>query len=415
MAGYRPSAVANKKKMRLGDELGISDLSPAVRPGVRPLSVALGIFRLHPRGGREGLCLQIASLLEARGHDVRIMVAEETPGLPKGVVRVVHPALVSYKPERIRMFAYAFRWATRQGFDRSVAFHAVPADLALLVDNIFDNGELSFLTRIGPRYRAFVGREKACMGRRSRTRVMGLSEAQMEPFISRYRMDRERVEILPPTVDPSCRRPRSLSDAQRAVLRAELGVPGEAPVWLWIGLQPMVKGLDRVLDVLARTPAARLLVCGLAADDKRMQPILRQAGELGVAERMRCLGFVPNESERFHDVLAAADVLVHPARNDTTGTVILEAVVNGLPAAVSSVCGYGEHVRRSGAGAVLAGAFDAEAWHAALAAIVPNRAALSAKGLKYGEDPALYSGVARAVELIEAPLDRPWQAGAEAA
>jgi UDP-glucose:(heptosyl)LPS alpha-1,3-glucosyltransferase len=401
--------------MRLRDELGIPDPSPAVRPGVRPLSIALGIFRLHPRGGREGLCLQIASLLEARGHSVRVMVAEEAPGLPANIVRVIHPALVSYKPERIRMFAYAFRGATRHGYDRSVAFHAMPADLALLVDNIFDNGELPFLTRVGPRYRAFVGREKACMGRRSRTRVMGLSQAQMDPFVARYGIDPDRVAILPPTVDPSCRRPLSLSAARRAALRADLGVPGEAPVWLWIGLQPMVKGLDRVLEVLARTPEARLLVCGLAADDKKMQPILRQARELGVAERMRSLGFVPYQSDRFHEILAAADVLVHPARNDTTGTVILEAVVNGLPAAVSSVCGYGEHVRRSGAGAVLAGAFDAEAWRAALAAIVPNRAVLSAKGLRYGEDPALYSGVARAVELIEAPLDRPWRTGPEAA
>src|SRR5690349_20086993 len=100
--------------MRLRDELGLLDQRSAVRPDVRPLSIALGIFRLHPRGGREGLCLQIASLLEARGHRVRIMVAEEAPDLPGNAVRIIHPRLVSYKPERIRMFAYAFRWATRQ-------------------------------------------------------------------------------------------------------------------------------------------------------------------------------------------------------------------------------------------------------------------------------------------------------------
>lgn len=393
---------------------GQSEISPGVSDG-RPLSIALGIFRLSPRGGRESLCLQLASRLEARGHKVRIMVAEDSPGLPANAIRIVHPALVAYKPERIRMFAYAFRWATRRGFDRSVAFHAMPADLALLVDNPFDQGDLSFLTRIGPRYRAFVGREKACMGPRSRTRVMGLSHAQMEPFVERYRIDPGRIAVLPPTVQPSVRRPRALTAEQRTALRAGLGAPGEAPVWLWIGLQPMVKGLDRAIEVLARSPGARLLVCGIDADNKKMQPLLRQARELGVEDRVRCLGFVPNESDRFHDILAAADLLVHPARNDTTGTVILEAVVNGLPAAVSSICGYARHVERSGAGAVLEGPFEAGRWREAVAAIMADRAAQSARGLAYGENPALYSGLGCAVELIEARLDRPWHSVVKAA
>lgn len=392
--------------MRLRDDHTI--LGESAAHAGRPLGVALGIFRLFPRGGREGLCLQIAERLEARGHQVTIMVAEETGAAPFKVTRVVHPTLISYKPERIRAFAYGFRWASRRGFDRTVAFHAVPADLALLVDTPFHQPDISFLKRIGPRYRAFVGRERACMGPRSRTRVMGLNQLQMDPFVARYGIGPDRLAILPPTVDPACRRPRSLSPEERQRLRAGLGIRNNHPLWLWIGLQPLVKGLDRVVEALALTSDARLLVCGLEPDNKRLEPILRQAELANVADRIHCLGFVPNQSERFHDILAAADVLVHPARADTTGTVILEALVNGLPVVASPVCGYSEHVVKSGAGAVPEGAFDAAAWSAAIAAVAANRPALAQRGIAYGRDPALYSGVARAVELIEAPLDLPW-------
>jgi UDP-glucose:(heptosyl)LPS alpha-1,3-glucosyltransferase len=399
--------------MRLRDEHSSLGGEYAVRDGEHSLAIALGIFRLLPRGGREGLCLQIAARLEARGHAVTIMTAEEAPEGPFNVQRIVHPALVAYKPERIRAFAYAFRWATRRGFDRSVAFHAMPADLAVLVDNLFHQPDISLLKRLGPRYRAFVGRERACMAQGSRTRVIGMSQAQMDPFASRYGTEAGRIAVLPPTVDPGCRRPRSPSPTERRRLRTELGVAGDGPVWLWIGLQPPVKGLDRVLEALALalTPEARLLVCGLDETNKKMEPMLRQAERLGIAGRVKCLGFVPYQSDRFHDVLAAADVLVHPARNDTTGTVILEAIVNGLPVVASSVCGYSEHVRKSGAGIVLGEPFDAAVWREAVAAVAKSRDALAEKGIAYGRDPALYAGVARAVDLIEAPLDRPWPSG----
>ena len=61
---------------------------------------------------------------------------------------------------------------------------------------------------------------------------------------------------------------------------------------------------------------------------------------LGLADRISFLG----HREDIPELMAAADLLVHPARHDTTGTVILEAVVNGLPVITTSTCGYAHHV-----------------------------------------------------------------------
>ncbi len=65
-------------------------------------------------------------------------------------------------------------------------------------------------------------------------------------------------------------------------------------------------------------------------------------------------------------LIAAADVLVHPSRKDVTGTVILEALANGLPIVTTEACGYAAHVIRAGAGIVISGKFDNAAFRAAM-------------------------------------------------
>jgi UDP-glucose:(heptosyl)LPS alpha-1,3-glucosyltransferase len=102
--------------------------------------------------------------------------------------------------------------------------------------------------------------------------------------------------------------------------------------------------------------------------------------------------------------MAAADLLVHPARNDTTGTVILEAVVNGLPVIASAACGYAQHVASADAGIVVEEPFGFAAFKAALATAedAGHRAHWSAAAAAYGEQPFLYEGRARAADIIVA-------------
>jgi Glycosyl transferases group 1 len=122
--------------------------------------------------------------------------------------------------------------------------------------------------------------------------------------------------------------------------------------------------------------------------------------ELGVADRIKWLG----HHEDVPELMAAADVFVHPARYDTTGTVILEAIVNGLPVITTSNCGYAKHVTGANAGIVVQDPFRAQTFVAALAiARDPAcRQRWSGSGREYGKQSSLYEGRARATELIVA-------------
>jgi glycosyltransferase involved in cell wall biosynthesis len=63
-----------------------------------------------------------------------------------------------------------------------------------------------------------------------------------------------------------------------------------------------------------------------------------RAREAGLAERIRFLGFRKDVPE----VLAACDVLVHPARYEAYGLGVHEALCRGLPALVSAHAGVAE-------------------------------------------------------------------------
>ena len=100
------------------------------------------------------------------------------------------------------------------------------------------------------------------------------------------------------------------------------------------------KGFDRLFDAwqqLCRDPAwdADLVVAGHGGELTQWR---RLAASSGLDGRIRFLGFRDDVST----VLAAADVLVHPARYEAYGLGVHEAICRGLPAIVSAAAGVAE-------------------------------------------------------------------------
>jgi len=184
----------------------------------------------------------------------------------------------------------------------------------------------------------------------------------------------------------------------RQAVRSQLGLANDDLVWVSICVQPQIKGIDRVIQALAKFPDAKLLIAGLNETNRHSAKLARQARDFGVASRVKWLG----HRDDIPQLMAAADLLVHPARYDTTGTVILEAIVNGLPVITTAACGYARHVESANAGIVLREPFEFRLFLAALeeAHEATTRQTWSTAGNEYGGNPALYEGRLRAAETI---------------
>ena len=108
-----------------------------------------------------------------------------------------------------------------------------------------------------------------------------------------------------------------------------LGLDPEATWLLLVGNDYEKKGLGTLLQALAQLPPIiRLAVVGNAKHIPRFQ---QQAEALVIDDRVRFLGQLADPTPAY----LAANILVHPTREDTFAMVVLEALANGLPTIVS--------------------------------------------------------------------------------
>jgi UDP-glucose:(heptosyl)LPS alpha-1,3-glucosyltransferase len=122
----------------------------------------------------------------------------------------------------------------------------------------------------------------------------------------------------------------------RAAIRAQHGIPEEAPLFLFVGSGFERKGVVALLRALRRLPAdCHALVVG---HDKHADRYAGKAAELGLAERV-CFAGRQADVKPYY---GAVDALVLPTLYDPFPNVALEAMASGLPVITSTKCGAGE-------------------------------------------------------------------------
>ena len=365
------------------------------------MRIAFAIVSLFPGGGLQRDCVEIAKLVREQGHDVVIYTCRVHDHSLAGDIPILllqNSAATNHG--RQHQFAADFLNETAGRFDLIVGFDKLLGlDVIYCADASMGYRVLkSPLLRLLPRYRTYVDIEKSSFAAGKKTKIILLSQNQVSEYQSAWATEASRVLLVPPTLTLARRQPGCRTNGVRQSLRATLGLADSDWVWLSIGVQPDTKGTDRAIKALARFPDAKLLIAGLSETNHASIGLARQTQRLGVAHRVKWLG----HREDVSDVMAAADLLVHPARYDTTGTVILEAVVNGLPVITTAACGYARHVDFAGAGIVVREPFDFRLFLAALdQARDPSVSrAWSEAGAEYGKNSTLYQGRLRAAEAI---------------
>ncbi|MFZ5655109.1 MAG: glycosyltransferase family 4 protein [Pseudomonadota bacterium] len=360
------------------------------------------LYKYFPHGGLQRDFLRIAGACRERGHQVQVLALEWTGPRPAGLDLELVAARGFRGPARYRHFTRAVQdHLARAPADAVVGFNKMPGlDIYYAADPCYAHKahtQRGFLYRCSPRFRHFLDYEAAVFGPTSNTRILMISDLQ-KPLFQRYHgTPDERFHSLPPGIDPSRRAPPDAAQ-QRAALRAEFGLGAAEPLLLSIGSGFRTKGLDRTLRGLAALPAelaaARLFVIG--QDDPAA--FRRLARRLGVGERVRFFSG-RDDVPRF---LQGADLLVHPAYSENTGTVLLEALVAGLPVLTTANCGYAHHVAAAGAGRVLPNPFRQADFDRALAELLgADRAALRRRALAWADRADIHRLPECAAQLIE--------------
>ena len=368
------------------------------------MQLAFALYKYFPFGGLQRDFLRIALACQARGHAIRVYVLEWSGEIPTGFEVVTVPVRALSNVRRYEKFLAWMRQDLRQRpADRVVGFNKMPGlDVYFAADPCYEEKARSLrgpLYRLSGRYRHFAAFERAVFAPESHCRILMISSLQQPFFEKHYATPPERFHLLPPGISPDRRAPANAPEI-RAAFRQEFGLGSDELLLLQLGSGFKTKGLDRSLKAVAALPEAlrsRTRLIAIGQDEPA--PFQRQAQGLGLAAQVSILPG-RNDIPRF---LLGADLLIHPAYNENTGTVLLEALVAGLPVLTTAVCGYAHYIEEAEAGCVIAEPFVQECLDTTLANMLSDREARArwqVKALAFADTADIYSNAERAAELI---------------
>ncbi len=368
------------------------------------MKLAFCLFKYFPYSGLSRDLMRVLQECHKRGHELHVYVSAWQGERPQGVnVNVLSVLPLANHTQNASFYNQFKQQRALADFDAVIGYNKMPgldiyyaADYCYIARAVPRYGPLYRLT---PRYHNFYAFERAVFDARSSTTILSLSEREKGVYQQHYGTPENRFELLPPTLD----RGRKLKQPRDWVLRdkrKEFGIADEDNLVLFIGSGFKTKGLDRAIKAVASLPdelrnKTRLLVVGQDSEHS----FQRLVAKLKLSDHVRFMG----GRDDILEIMTAGDLLIHPAYNETAGTVLIEAIAAGLPVLATDVCGFAPHITKANAGMILRSPFEQKQLNEILQTMMlsDERIRWHENGLEYGQDPSLYRMPETVTDIIE--------------
>jgi UDP-glucose:(heptosyl)LPS alpha-1,3-glucosyltransferase len=373
------------------------------------VKLAFCLSYFFPYGGQQRDFLKIAEICQRRGHSIQVLVMDVAGEFPAGF-EVTQIAGRGYSNHRrfLDFSRKAQALLAKSNVAAVVGFTKMPGlDVYYAADTCYREkvfATRSALYRLTDRFRVYEALERAVFGPDSNAEILLIAEAEKEKFIRHYATPVERFHSLPPGIARDRIAPANASEI-RQELRAELGLAEDDLMLLMIGSAFKTKGLDRAMTALASlSPGLRKRCRFYIVGQDRQSPFIRLSRKLGIDSQVRFMGG-RGDVPRF---LLGADLLLHPAYLENTGTVLVEAIAAGLPVLATSACGYAGHVEQAGAGLLIPAPFSQQTMNDLLARmlVAPERPTWRRNALAYAATADIYNLHEKAADIIESVARR---------
>ncbi len=184
--------------------------------------------------------------------------------------------------------------------------------------------------------RVFIAFERSLA--RLSDRIIAISPAIRSELLQKYRIGRDRqYRVVPLGFDLSPF--AAVNAATRVAARRAIHIPAGAPVVATVGRLTAIKHPRLFLDVVRLVSQRHpKLIALIAGDGELRADVESYAAELGIADRVRLLGWRKDLST----IYAATDVFLLTSRNEGTPVALIEAMASGTPGVSTDVGGVGD-------------------------------------------------------------------------
>lgn len=323
------------------------------------MKLAFSLYKYFPFGGLQRDFLRIARECHERGHIIRAYAFAWQGDVPEWIdLHLIHKKGFSSQAKNKHFTRQVQSHLLQNPVDTLVGFNKMPGlDVYYAADGCYESRVTELygsVYRLGGRYKHFYDYENSVFGVNSKTEILMISELQQPIFQQFYQTPSERMHMLPPGVARDRIAPDNAAEI-RAEFRREFNIKDGQKLLLMVGSGFKTKGVDRSVSAWSKLPEklrnqTQLFVIG----QDNPKGILRQVKQLGLEDQFTVFAG-RDDVPRF---MLGADLLLHPARHENTGTVLVEAIVAGLPVLATDVCGYAHFISDADMGEVLASPYS---------------------------------------------------------
>ena len=320
--------------------------------------IAIVLFRYFPYGGLSRDMLRIAREFQKRGFEVTIFCERWEYAYPKNIKVIILKPRGLTNHARSKNFAKEFN-DLKESFNFILGFNRMPGlDAYYAADVCFAESvskkplikRLCYLAT--PRCQTYLYLERKVFERNDIPRkVLFLDKSTKEKYTKHYDMKNIISHILPPGISTNLSTD-TYKDFEKTNCRKKLSISSNEILFLEVGSDFKRKGVDRAIKAIAflrqKLPVKqkfRLVIVG-ADDPSKYKKLARKLGIFSYI-------LFTHEIRYASLTIASADVLLHPARTENTGTVIVEALALGVPVICTESCGFSHYVKEWSAGIVL--------------------------------------------------------------
>jgi len=298
---------------------------------------AFAITEYFPFGGAQREFFSIVTAMANRGHQISVITTGwQGEKNPDWHYHVLNQKAQTNHGRMQELSDYVINLKQQHHFDAVVGFTRMAGlDVYYCVDNSFVATRFKGLKRLLPRYQTYANIERAVFSK-SDLKTFFMTERQRVQYQSCFNLNMNESVILPVCVDEVFQYTEQKWQAAQQRRQAQLGNLSNV-VLLFVAADFKTKGLDRIIDVIEHLDK-----------EERAKFTLWIVGGGKAEKYQKDLELLPEVEFKFwggqsnlDQFYLAADYLIHPARIESAGMVIAEALASNLPIYVTDVCGYG--------------------------------------------------------------------------
>lgn len=220
----------------------------------------------------------------------------------------------------------------------SISFSKISGfDFYYAADSCFANKNKNFLKNLSPRYQFFHEEEFKIFNPTSKTKILSISKKENEIYKSIYKTSESKFIFIPPYINKNF-----FIESRKSISSINRYFKKNNKLLIFIGSGFKTKGLDRAIIAFSSLPQNIRNNFNFAIFGKDKEKSYRKLiARYGLDDSIKIFHGHDNVPQLMREAIA----LIHPARYENTGLILIEALSQNLPIITTNNCGYSSYVQ----------------------------------------------------------------------